>query len=308
MILLASTVALSLLLIKLRRQQHNNALQTVVQGLMDCNTSEIDHHLRRFREQGQPAVNQLRMLVDRETLARRERLHASLAMAPGDPAYADELCRFVSTASPTEAKSIGRVLASLRNPKLDAWLYQSVDQPVMAPIVELRTLAILAEYNPDHDRWNGIENIFDLAKGIEPAEAAAWLTQLTPLKSQLVADARVELATSTDPVRRDQATFVLADLDEIGPRDLAVTSALGSLKQAARAAERFTDDKTLTLLKLGENGAGTTLHDMSYGYVVKEDVYQRFGETLERMRHAGFYLSHLYQTEKDHIVAVFFPS
>ena len=177
----------------------------------------------------------------------------------------------------------------------------------MTPIVRLRTLAILAEYNPEHDCWNDIDSFFDLIQGIEPAEAASWLSQLTPLNPAFTREARTELATSTDSVRREQATLVLANLNHIEPRDLPVMSAVGSLKQAAQIAERFAGHNAATLLTPSKMGVAETLHT-SYGYVVKEDDFHRFETTLESMRQAGFCLSYLYHTETDHIVSVFFLS
>ena len=294
-ILTASTLVLSSLLVALQQESAENELKSVVQGLLDCSTTEVDRHLQLFREEGQPAIDMLDDTVEVESLPRRERLHVALALAPHDQSSVDILCRMIKTASPEEAQSIAKVFTSIKSPRVDDWLEAAINQSIATPIVRLRILAIMAQYNPGHECWSSADSLFDLTEGLEPKEAAAWLTQLTPWRSQLASEAANAFVSSDDPQRRDQATWILASREGIELRDLIAMSAIGSSQQLTQAAQRMGESgqSMASLLTAPQLPSGKVIQDGN-GYVVRRDRLEDLPQVAEQMKQHGYCLSNLH--------------
>src|SRR5581483_9972721 len=117
---------------------------------------------------------------------RRQQLHTSLALLPVDAGQVEYLFGRLLGAEPQEVPVIRDALADHREELLEN-LWAVMERPVAgAESYRLRAASALAAFDPDSERWQGVQQqVADDLVAVPSVYLATWLHLLQPVRAKL---------------------------------------------------------------------------------------------------------------------------
>jgi formylglycine-generating enzyme required for sulfatase activity len=153
----------------------------------------------------------LMQLLSDDATTPKQRLHASLAMLPSDPAQADYLANCMLSASPQELFVIRKALHDYRGVLNDRFWTVATDTAA-DDAKRLRAACVLADFDPTNPKWGQVNR--DIVRGLVTEDAVAirnWDALLSPVRQNLLDELRRVFIGNQHLESGYVASLVLAD-------------------------------------------------------------------------------------------------
>jgi eukaryotic-like serine/threonine-protein kinase len=194
----------------------------LMQSLQAAGTTDAPAVIKQLAGYRRWADWRLRRMLRDSNESSRDRLHASLALLPVDPAQADYLRNRLLGAAPADLPVLRAALEPHRS-RVSPMLWTELEKARPGDPSLLNSAAALALYDPDDPRWSelGGKAAEALVK-VNPIFLGRWLDALRPLRKQLVAPLTAIFADKGHAeTEHELATSILADYAADAPDGLA---------------------------------------------------------------------------------------
>jgi serine/threonine protein kinase/formylglycine-generating enzyme required for sulfatase activity len=222
------TIVVAVVSLALRRQvvdqQDVTHAAGLVQAVLNAETAQVPGVVDGMAEYRRWTDPLLQAEYQKAAETSRQKLHASLALLPTDPAQVDYLYGRLLDASPSEVPVIREALAP-HGSALQERLWSVAERPDAGKESRrLRAASALAHYDPDDARWDGVGKQVASDLVLEnPIFLGQWSEALRPVKSWLIPQLS-EIFRDPRPERlteRGLAANLLADYAADRPAVLA---------------------------------------------------------------------------------------
>src|SRR5262249_49284062 len=168
-----------------------------------------------YRRWANPRLVQL---LEETQISRRERLHASLALLPGDATQVPALYDCLITAAPADLPVLRDALAPYRS-RLAPKLWSELEKAKPGNTDLLPSAGALALYDPGSPRWAELGGkVAEALVKVNPVFLGPWLDALRPVQVPLTAPLAVIFRDKARPeTEHALATNILADYAKDAP-------------------------------------------------------------------------------------------
>jgi serine/threonine protein kinase/formylglycine-generating enzyme required for sulfatase activity len=183
-LLLVATVATWAIVHRVSEASKMAHASGLVERLRDAATAQVPGIVKEIDDYRPWMGNLLQQEYDSADHGSKQKLHASLALLPIDPAQADFLYERLLDASPQEAMVIRGSLAPQKDKLIDR-LWAVARQPSKGQ--RLRAASALASFDPDNAGWQKIQNSIALdLVDVPSVNLGAWMDLYRPVRQKLV--------------------------------------------------------------------------------------------------------------------------
>lgn len=207
---------------EMNRRHQNDLAAAQISSLLAADVDEVPELLDGLQNLSATSASSLRNVLETDDRLSPATMYASLALLPHDPEQATFLVGRAADSEPAEVQLISQRLLKENLPQSRS-LWDAVDAPATAAGQKLRTFGLLAQTDPNNDRWPDAASFVASQLVTEPTlQAVKWSHLLDPvaatLKSPLIAVFQDE-TRSVD--QRTNAVIVLAEQHQDDPNFLS---------------------------------------------------------------------------------------
>lgn len=204
------------------KARHQQALVSEkVEGLVTADIEEVPDLLDELKNLTGSVVSELTNAFQSPGTSPSGRVYASLALLPTDASQQTFLTQRVVVSEPQEVKLIGqRFLAEKLTPSNDLW--KTVDSSATVPEEKLRLLGLLAQTDPNNDRWpDAAPFLVEQIVAQPPVQAVEWSRLVNTVATEMTQPLLTvfQHAERTE-VERTNASTVLAEQHQNDPEFL----------------------------------------------------------------------------------------
>jgi formylglycine-generating enzyme required for sulfatase activity len=194
----------------------------LVESLRAAGTTDAPPVIKQLAGYRRWADPRLRRMFRDSDESSRDRLHASLALLPVDPAQADYLGRRLLGVAPAELPVLRAALEPHRS-RLTPTLWTELEKARPGDLGLLTSAAALALYDPDGPRWSELGGkVAEALVQVNPVFLGHWLDALRPVRTKLAAPLeRIFVKGGGSETEHELATSILVDYAADDPDRLA---------------------------------------------------------------------------------------
>jgi len=209
---------------KVSLQRNASRAAGLVSGLTNADTAHVPAIIQEMNGYRQWTDPILKGILTSTSGGSREKLNASLALLPQDPAQAEFLFGRLFVAEPSELPVLRDALYPYRDSMIERLWSTAEGQEAAKAALRLRAAAALAHYDPDSPKWDKFSAAVasDLVQE-NPIFSGLWSEAFRPVKDRLIPalSATFRDANPERAAERSLATNLLADYAADQPGVLA---------------------------------------------------------------------------------------
>ncbi|WP_165070060.1 bifunctional serine/threonine-protein kinase/formylglycine-generating enzyme family protein [Paludisphaera rhizosphaerae] len=249
----ATAGALALILAGFWREEQirsEHRAETLVERVRVAGVVELPGLAEDVRREPESIIDRLRAVAEDPRNSQSERLRATYTIVDRAGPDADRLVEFATTASPEELAAIRERLAPFASTLIGS-LWRQAEQKPAEPLAQLRIAALLAAFDSEGDRWQGLAPpIVETLLTAQTLNLDAWANllrpatdRLTPLLQSLYLDPSATSAARVNAARvlsrlADAKLFSELLLRADAPEFVILFSAAGNHRDDVVAAAR----------------------------------------------------------------------
>src|SRR5271157_1205457 len=225
-VLVLAGLGISGLSINIRIGEANQETQAqgLVQRLLDADTEQVPEIVRSISAYRRWADPELKKTVEEAADTSRKKLHASLALLPGDANQVDFLFSRLLAASPTELPvPVIRDALKPHQASLIPKLWSTLESAKPGDVRLLRAASALAGYDGTSPRWEAVGGkVAEALVTVNPVYLGPWLDALLPVRMKLTTPLVTIFRDKKRPeIERTLATSILKSYASDDPDLLA---------------------------------------------------------------------------------------
>ncbi len=206
---------------EMNRRHQNDLASAQITSLLAANIDEVPDLLDGMVSLSTTSESSLRSVLMKEDKFAPAALYASLALLPHDPQQKSYLVERVVQSEPAEIQLISqRLLRENLRPSAELW--NTVSSTTTPPNEKLPTLGLLAQTDPQNNRWPESAELVAHQVVAQPTlHAVNWSTLLSPVAAELKTPLiKVFQDEGRDIEERTNALIVLAEQNKDDPEFL----------------------------------------------------------------------------------------